>query len=835
MKQTRIRIAIVVFVSLINVWLLHLYQYGNGLHNAGVHMMYGVLLLSIVVLPKYRFVPLYFLTVTHIGLDTLALRAVPTEALFDTSAQLLLTWFIWIMLRDRERMSRQLTDIIDAADVGTWQWNLVTGDVLINERWASMLGYRKAELEPVTIHTWESLAHPEDLVRSDQMVEDVRFGHSDHYVMDVRMRHRDGHYVWIQDRGNVSKRDIVGTPLEMSGTHTDITARKELEIKEAYYHELMSRIIDNMNSGIAVHDKDMNYVFVSRKYKEQYGVTDDITGKHHYEVFPDLPEKWREVHRKTLQGETFHKDRDPYEHADGSIDVTRWKSMPWYDENNEIAGLIIYTEVINDLIEKEQQLEEYGRQMFVQKEEIEATLLAIGDAVISTDADGYIKAFNAIATELTGYDQAAVVGKAFNDIFRIYNEVTNEPLPSPVDHVIEHQETMHLENHTVLVTATGERRVIEDSAAPIFNKDGDMTGVILVFRDVTDRKKKQQEIEYLSLHDYLTGLYNRRFFAQELARIDKAEHYPLGIVMIDLNGLKILNDAYGHEAGDEALKGIAGMLMDVFGKRATVARIGGDEFAVLMSNASADEMDAFASRIAQQVADVHIRRIPLSVAVGYTIRDDGLTPIYETIKTAEDMMYRLKLVEGASARNGTIRAILNTLTDKFDVERRHSERVSSLCAAIAKSLGLRKNEITEVALSGMMHDIGKITIPDHILTKPDRLTKEEFAVLREHTANGYKILRAADAYSHFAEDALYHHEHFDGGGYPEGLSGEDIPLFARIIGVADAFEAMTSDRPYRKAMNVDDAIEELKHYRGTQFDPVIVDVLVNSVLPNWDE
>jgi len=151
---------------------------------------------------------------------------------------------------------------------------------------------------------------------------------------------------------------------------------------------------------------------------------------------------------------------------------------------------------------------------------------------------------------------------------------------------------------------------------------------------------------------------------------------------------------------------------------------------------------------------------------------------------------------------------------------------------MGEKLNLSDDEKLELEFAGRMHDIGKITIPDYILKKPGKLTEDEWEIMKAHTTNGYQILRSADKYSKLAEYALTHHERIDGKGYPQGLKGEEIPLFSRIIGICDAYEAMTADRPYRKALSKEFAINELKRCAGTQFDAKLVDVFINEVISN---
>lgn len=803
------------------------------------------------------------------------------------------------------------------------------------------------------------MTHPKDLKESFIQLERVFQKEQDLYDIVIRLRHKDGRYFHIQDRGMVISWNN-DTPVIMSGTHTDVTERVESTNKVAYMHQLTNYIIDHMNSGIAVHDTDLNYIYVSKHYCDQYGVSKDIIGKHHYDVFPDLPQKWRDVHQRALQGDVIRADRDPYPHPDGTVDMTRWECRPWYDEEDNIAGIIVYTEVINEFITIEEELrnsrdllqqvmdnlpigiainsvlpsvqfnymndqfpscynttkealeegdfwdvvyeddrfrsrmkkqvlediatndpskmmwkdvpltkdgeiqqyvtayttpipeqnlvistainttkqkelellqQQHIQELFIQKEEIEATLLAIGDAVIATDHNGHVTNINSIATTLTGFTKEDTLGQPFSNFFTIINETTEEQLPCPVTRVIDTKETVHLENNTVLIAKDGTRRIIEDSAAPILNSDGSLLGVILVFRDVTERKHKQQEIEYLSTHDFLTGLYNRRYFAEHLAKNDHKEHYPLGIMMVDVNGLKIINDAYGHDVGDSILTESATVMYNELKHRGRVFRIGGDEFTIVVGNTSSDELEDIKDRLITACQNIKIENIALSLSIGYDIKYDSDDNMSEVYKKAENDMYRYKLIEGRSARNNTIQAIFETLTSKFHSERTHSTRVASLCKQMGIAMELRSDDIKELEMAGMFHDIGKIAVPDRVLYKPSSLSKEEFNIIKSHTKTGYQILHAADEYSKLAEYALYHHEHYDGSGYPEGLSGTNIPLFARIIGITDAFEAMTSDRPYRTALTNEEAIEELIKYKDKQFDPTLVDVFVDLVYP----
>jgi len=373
------------------------------------------------------------------------------------------------------------------------------------------------------------------------------------------------------------------------------------------------------------------------------------------------------------------------------------------------------------------------------------------------------------------------------------------------------------------------RFVYETSVSPIYNQQDQILGVVSISRDITEAAIRQEEIKYINQHDYLTGLYNRRMFQETFESPHQDNHYPLTIMMLDLNGLKLINDAFGHLKGDEALKDVAltlnKILCDHF-----VSRIGGDEFAAILTQVDKRKVEQLADEITKAVSNLVIENVHLSISIGHEMIENKDTDFNEVIKKAENNMYRHKIAESMSVRNNAIKAIHKTLTDKYRDERIHSEKVSQLCYVIGVALGLNADSLKELRLAGMYHDIGKIAIPDAILNKPGKLTPEEFEIMKTHTEMGYNILRAADEYSKLAEYALTHHERWDGKGYPRGIKGEDIPLFARIINLADSFDAITSNRSYREKSTKDKAIEEIKKHAGHQFDPELAKIFVTQVL-----
>ncbi|MFH2117910.1 MAG: HD domain-containing phosphohydrolase [Bacillota bacterium] len=380
----------------------------------------------------------------------------------------------------------------------------------------------------------------------------------------------------------------------------------------------------------------------------------------------------------------------------------------------------------------------------------------------------------------------------------------------------------------------GTQMFIEGDYTCMHDSLGRVIGYFGNQQDVTEKLQYQNEIEYSNNHDQLTDLYNRRYFFEQFKHLDDKKYYPLGIMMLDVNGLKIVNDAFGHAIGDIALKTLGNILKETFEPKDIVSRIGGDEFAVLLPNTTNEKLQKYKDCLKDAVKKQKIKNIELSLAIGYELKKSKGEDIDDILKLAESYMYRHKVTESSSVRTRAISAILQTLTDKYEIERIHSERVSRLCKLVGQQLKLREDDMKELEQAGLFHDIGKISIPDSILNKPGKLTSEEYDVIKTHVEVGYQILRAADEYSDLAIHALHHHERWDGKGYPSGLKGNDIPLFSRIIGVVDAYEAMTADRPYRSKLTQEYAISEIIKYSGSQFDPEIAKIFVEKVLKaNW--
>ena len=342
---------------------------------------------------------------------------------------------------------------------------------------------------------------------------------------------------------------------------------------------------------------------------------------------------------------------------------------------------------------------------------------------------------------------------------------------------------------------------------------------------------ENEKNEYLGYHDYLTGLYNRRYFENEIKLQDTKANLPISIIMCDVDGLKLINDSFGHGSGDELLINAAETIKKSCRDGDIVSRLGGDEFAIILPKTDAAESVQIANRIKEFSSHGKVGKIELSISCGYDTKNADDQSLIEIFATAENHMYRHKLYERSSMRSNTIDLIMNTLFEKSNRESRHSDRVSTICQAIASKMNFDMGDVKKMRIAGLVHDIGKIGIDDKILNKDGSLSSDEWNEMKRHPEIGWRILSTTNEFLELAQFVLNHHERWDGCGYPNGLKGEGIPLESRIIAVADAYDAMTSERSYRKGWSKEESIEELMRCSGTQFDPEIVDVFVNQVLP----
>ena len=363
---------------------------------------------------------------------------------------------------------------------------------------------------------------------------------------------------------------------------------------------------------------------------------------------------------------------------------------------------------------------------------------------------------------------------------------------------------------------------------PLHNHNGSVIGAVEHVRDITERKELEERLRYLSFHDILTGLYNRTFFQEELRRLDTPRSLPLGILMGDVNGLKLVNDVFGHKEGDRLLVEAGKLLKISCRKEDIIARWGGDEFVILFPNVTEEAIKNIVERIYNNFKLSNFSLLPLSISIGYAIKGCPEKDIEDVIKEAEDNMYRRKLLESKEIKQSIVQFLINTLKEITYESEEHIKEMQDIAYKFGKVLGLSGKDLETLELVARLHDIGMITVPKEIFNKRD-LSSEEWEAIKKHPTAGYRIVQSVPELAGIAEYILCHHERWDGSGYPQGLKGKDIPFLSRIIAIVDAFVSMRSDRPYREAKSLEDAIEELKRCSGSQFEPRLVEIFIEKV------
>lgn len=363
---------------------------------------------------------------------------------------------------------------------------------------------------------------------------------------------------------------------------------------------------------------------------------------------------------------------------------------------------------------------------------------------------------------------------------------------------------------------------------PIYYNDLQV-GIYGIYTDISQRKNAEEKLRYMSMHDSLTGLYNRSFFEEKIKYFQENPCHKLGIIVCDIDVLKIVNDTMGHDKGDEMLLVTSNIIKSCLSPCDFTARIGGDEFVVILPHKDSLEVENFIEMIRANISEYNrkLNSLPINVSMGYAVSEiKAPKNINDLFREADNNMYRDKIHGGKSARSALVRTLTTALEGRDYIIEGHGERIQELVQSMAVKLNLPERTINEMKLLAQFHDIGKVGVPDSILFKPGPLTSEELKIMRRHSELGARIARSSPELIPISDWIFKHHEWWNGKGYPLGLAGKEIPLESRILAIADAYDSMTSDRPYRKAMTHDQAIAEIIKCSGTQFDPALVELML---------
>ena len=475
------------------------------------------------------------------------------------------------------------------------------------------------------------------------------------------------------------------------------------------------------------------------------------------------------------------------------------------------------------------ELSKTNLQLAESRENLNLILDSAAEAIYGIDLKGNCIFCNRSCIQMLGYSkQEELLGK--NMHWQIHH-TRREGTPFPIDDcrifkAFLKGEGSHVDNE-VFWRADGTSFDVEYFSYPQI-KNGEITGAVITFMDISERRQKEAEIQYLNCYDTLTGLRNRRCFDENRNKIDIPDNLPLSVIFADINGLKMTNDIFGHAAGDELIKKSSEILQQVCRQNDVVARIGGDEFIILLPNTAEENARKILDRIESGFTVAHIEAIKCSISLGLDIKRNPDQSLDEIMANAENAMYMDKTMNRKFSNKDIIDTIIKTLHTKNPAEKQHSISVSALCSDVGIALHLPETEISKLKRAGYLHDIGKIVLDKEILAK-DTLSDEELEKMQQHSAVGYRILNLFDDTLDLAEYVYSHHERWDGTGYPRGLKGEQIPLLSRIISVVEAYDRILSrdNLPLKERKLT--ALDVIKNGEGTQFDPQIAELFVQII------
>jgi len=623
-----------------------------------------------------------------------------------------------------------------------------------------------------------------------------------------------------------TNRDLISLELFMNSAWKRVErllALKKIKDNEENYRKLFN----NLAVGCTLYDVkydihsdpvDLRIKDVNRAFEDILDLKrEDVIGKLDSEVFDKVPVKFLDIYKRILNTDL----REEYE--------------VYANQFNKYMSEIIYSPSPGKLIAlftdiTKRKIAEINLKS--QEERSRVTLESIGDAVIATDINSTIVTFNKIAKELTGWNEDEAVGKELTEVFDIRNSDTDEKIKNPVDDVIKNKKRKVISNNTYLISKNGQKKIIKDSVSPILDDQLNVIGAVLIFSDITQEKENREKILYLSVHDSLTGLYNRSYFEEILKNIDLKSEFPVSFIHVDIDGLKITNDVLGYQQGDFLLKEVGRIIKQNTKQKDVIARWGGDAFIVYLPSTDKKNIDRICERLKKQCSTIDNKFVKPSISIGYSTQENYDDRLEELLRIAEDSLFRSKLLTDKSYRSSVISTLKQTLFEKDYETEEHANRLKKYALKIAQRLNFSSLEKGELELAAVLHDIGKVGISDTILLKPGKLDEREWEIIKTHPEKGYRIALSTKELAPVADYILCHHERWDGKGYPNGLKEEKIPLLSRIISVVDSYDVMTHRRPYKKAMNKNDAIDELKKCSGNQFDPEIIEIFLDILSKN---
>lgn len=613
----------------------------------------------------------------------------------------------------------------------------------------------------------------------------------------------------------------------------DMTLERQKEEALRKSEERFRSMVESTDDWVWEVDSQGVFTYVSPQIKDMLGYSpEEVVGRTVFHLMSR--EEARRVNTVftsfAKQLKSFRAFEITISHKDGLPVFMETNGAPLFSDG-EFLG---YFGIIRDITQRKLAAEKLSSA----HQQLQDIIEFLPDATFVLDQDRIIIAWNRAIEKMSGAPKEDMIGKSdFAYAVPFYGKPRpviidlifsdNPSIEGLYDYVERKGSTLFAE---VFVPSLNKNNggYIWVKASPLFDREGNFVGAICSIRDITQRKEIEDRLKYLSLHDSLTGLYNRAFFEEEMRRLEGGHGYPISIILCDVDGLKLVNDSLGHRAGDTLLIAAADVNRRSFDTGVIVSRIGGDEFAILLPGTNRAGVESCCAKMRENVNVYNDANpdLPLSLSIGFATAGDNSVSLGQVFKEADNNMFREKLYHSQSARSVIVSTLMKALEARDFITEGHGDRIQDLVEDMALVMGLSERKANELRLFAQFHDIGKVGIPDRILFKAGPLTGEEYNEMKRHCEIGCRIAQSAPDLASIADWILKHHEWWNGNGYPLKLRGDEIPLECRILSIADAYDAMTSDRPYRRAIPKKEALAELERCAEVQFDPILVKVFI---------
>jgi diguanylate cyclase (GGDEF)-like protein/PAS domain S-box-containing protein len=750
-----------------------------------------------------------------------------------------------------------------AGGVGIWELDVANNRLTWDDQMFRLYGMEPSGFGGA-YETWKASVHPEDRERGDAEVQMALRGEKE-FDTEFRVVWPTGGVHYIRARAQVH-RDSAGQPTRLIGTNYDITEQKEME-------ESLLRtqfVVDHSQDLLFWMGPDGRLHYVNEASCRRLGYSqEELLNMTVNDVDPGAPHPWSsffpEIRKRgsfTFESSLRTKDREMF-----PVEVTvNYVSYEGQEYNCASVRDITERKIWEEALAREKEhlflLNEAAVEMSHCLTASEVQRAGIRLACRTTSCDGgVIWLFpSAVRSRIIGSE--GLTRKERAHLIRILRT-------SPaVERAIEDQISVQLGDAEVLGDGISDENVFAGAIAVPISSRGKVLGVLCLATKpdhpgltpaesaladgiasfvavAMENARLYDDARYLAQRDPVTGLLNHRGIntqlEKEVARSERSGEC-FAVVMMDLDNFKLFNDTYGHASGDRVLQNVSAILAKEVRRQDTVGRYGGDEFVALLPGSDAVGAVSTVERIQAALRES-----------GYSADGDSAVPVFmsygvatypfegrhvsELLAAADANLYRSKrqggncvtAPGGGEQRSRTTSGIFTVLDGlvtavdgKDHYTRKHSDDVSKQAVALASELGLSSETQRCLRIAALLHDVGKIGIPDHILRKPGGLTEEEYEAVKQHVSLGELIIKEIPNLVDVLGAVSSHHERYDGRGYPRGLKGENIPLLGRILAVTDAYSAMTTDRPYRKALTLEEARTELKRVAGTQLDPQVV-------------